>query len=442
MPAVTERLADDARALFEAAVRAVQADRIMAGVTAERLGSRPLEAYRRIVALGIGKAAMTMAGVLERQFADRQIEGAVVVPRAYPQMLPAHLPAPRRIAVLEGEHPVPGAGSLNAGARLLELAASCNEVDLLVALVSGGGPALPAAFADGISLADAQRTFELLLTSGADIHAMNAVRKHLSRLGGGQLARAAHPAEVAALVVSDVVGDDLATIASGPTAPDPATFDDAAQVLRDYGLWSDVPAAVRRHLEAGQRGERAETPKPGDPLFDTVRTTLIGTNRHALEAARAEAGRRGYAVRIAADDVTGEAREVGTAHAEAVRAVASGVPTCLLWGGEPTVTVRGGGKGGRNQELALAAAIALEGAPERCLVLSGGTDGIDGPTDAAGAWATPRTARRARRQGLDPKSCLDNNDSYAFFDALGNLLRPGPTHTNVMDLHVALVQPA
>ncbi len=432
---------DDARAIFAGALRAVQADRLLEAEPLAAHVRRPLHAYRRLVVVGMGKAAMAMAGVLERQLADRKIEGAVVVPAGYPRALPAHVPAPRAIHVLEGEHPVPGPGSLEAGRHVLRLAATCADGDLLVALISGGGTALAAAPAEGVAPADVQRTFELLLKSGADIHAMNAVRKHLSRLGGGQLARAARPAEVAALVVSDVPGDDLSVIASGPTAPDPTTFAGAVHVLREYNLWSAVPRAVRHHLEAGVRGERAETPRPGDALFEHVHTRLVGTNRHALEAARAEAERGGYRARIVAGDVTGEARGVGKEHVRVLQAAGADRPVCLLWGGETTVTVRGDGTGGRNQELALAAALALDGAPHTCVLLSAGTDGMDGPTDAAGAWATPQTLARARRHGLDAQDHLDRNDSHAFFDALGQLLRTGPTHTNVMDVQIGLTGP-
>jgi hydroxypyruvate reductase len=244
-----------------------------------------------------------------------------------------------------------------------------------------------------------------------------------------------------------VVGDDLSVIASGPTVPDPTTFADAARVLRARGPWDAVPERVRRHVEAGVAGEIAETVKPGAERAARASTVLAGGNRDALAAAGAEAARRGYAVRVVSDRLVGEARDAGTAIARAALDMALGmgrdaVPVCLLWGGETTVTVRGAGRGGRNQELALAAALALDGAAADVVVLSGGTDGVDGPTDAAGAWATPATAARARAAGLDPRAALDANDSHTLFRALGALVVTGPTHTNVMDVQVALVRPA
>jgi hydroxypyruvate reductase len=247
---------------------------------------------------------------------------------------------------------------------------------------------------------------------------------------------AAHPATVLALVVSDVVGDDLDVIASGPTVPDPTTFAEARDVLARFGLWDEVPASVRERLS----GDDGETPKPGDARFERATTCLLGTNRTALEAAQGAAEDLGYVARIVRDTVTGEAREVARELVKQALTVDVDGPTCLLWGGETTVTVTGSGTGGRNQELALAAALGLDSADRDVVLLSGGTDGIDGPTDAAGAWATPQTAARARRQGLDPQAFLGDNDAYAFFDHLGQLLRPGPTHTNVMDVQVALLR--
>ncbi len=429
-------MTDDARAIYEAAVRRVQADRLLTDVDWQTWARRPLDAYRRVVVAGLGKASMAMAGVVEAMLEDRLDEGAAVVPHGAPATLPPSLPKPQRVEILGAGHPLPDEGSQRAARRLLALAGSCMEEDLLLVLISGGGTSLCNDFF--VPLEDAQRTYEKLLGAGADIHAMNTVRKHLSRFGGGRLARAAHPAEVLALVVSDVVGDDLSVIASGPTVPDPSTFDDAQAVLRAFDLWEGVPESVRRHLtEAAD-----ETPKADDPVFAKTTTRLIGTNRLALEAARREAEARGYHATLIADDVTGEAREVGPQLVRQALEAAGDAPRCLLWGGETTVTLRGDGKGGRNMEMALAAALALDGVErEACEIvfLSGGTDGIDGPTDAAGAWATPRTAARARQLGLDPQQHLAANDSYPFFDRLGQLLRPGPTHTNVMDVQVALV---
>jgi hydroxypyruvate reductase len=292
-----------------------------------------------------------------------------------------------------------------------------------------------------VSLADVRQTTRLLLEGGVPIDGINTVRKHLSRISGGRLALAAAPARVLALVLSDVVGDDPAVIASGPTVPDPTTVPDALAVLHDAGLMDAVPPAVRRHLDAGAAGEIADTPGPEHPAFGAVTTRVIGTNGTALDAAAREAARLGYAVERVERAVEGEARDVGRRVAEAALALPTDRPTCRLWGGETTVTVTGDGRGGRNQEVALGAAIALDGAEADVVVLSGGTDGIDGPTDAAGGWASPRTADAVRQAGLDPAARLADNDAYAALDAAGALVRTGPTHTNVADVIVALRAP-
>jgi len=298
---------------------------------------------------------------------------------------------------------------------------------------------LTTCFAPGITLEEGQQVVRHLLRCGADIREMNTVRKHISMLGGGRLALKAAPADVAALVISDVLGDDLSVIASGPTVGDPTRVDDAIRVLRDADLWDRVPASVRQHLLAGQHDATLETPKPDDPLFSHVRTNLIGANRLALEAACREATKRGFRARIHKDRVEGEARVAGKLLARRLMAEDEPGWICHLWGGETTVTVKGKGLGGRNQELALGAAFALESAGRPMLLLSGGTDGIDGPTDAAGAFVTPETLRRARQRKRDPQDYLDANDAYTFFLEMNTLLKPGPTHTNVMDVVVGLV---
>lgn len=427
---------DDARAIYSAAVCAVQADQLITPAVLDALGASGDASFRVI---GMGKAAMAMAGVLEARMGASIREGVVVVPHGYPSHLPDRLPAPQRLAVVEAGHPVPDEHSQQIGRRFREIAGSCDADDTLVVLISGGGSALAVDVPEGLTLDDVQQTVQALLTSGAPIQAINAVRKHLSRIKGGQLARTAAPASVHALVVSDVVGDDLSTIASGPTVPDPSTFEDAIEALQEYGVWARVPVAVQRHLEDGRDGAVVETPEPGTAVFDHTTTRLIGSNRDALDAASQAARERGYETHILAHDVTGEARDVAREHVDTLMARADAAPICCLWGGEPTVTVTGNGTGGRNQEIALAAAIALDGSERAMVFLSGGTDGIDGPTDAAGAWATPTTATDARRHGLDPQAHLDDNNAYPFFDELDQLLKPGPTHTNVMDIHIGLV---
>jgi hydroxypyruvate reductase len=431
----------DARSIFDAAVRRVQADHLIDATNPGDWAPRPFPAYDDVRVVGMGKAAMGMAGVLEDRDPALVSDGAVIVPAGYPDTYPDRLPEPSSVRVLEGGHPLPTEGSARAARRLLEHAAAVDEDDLLLVLVSGGGTALSTLPATTLDLDDLRTIYHQLMEGGVSIHGTNVVRKHLTQVGGGRLATAAHPAHVGALVVSDVPGDELSVIASGPTVPDPSTYEEAMQVLYRQGLWHDVPAAIRDHLTAGARGKQPETPPADHPCFDTTQTRLVGTNRTALEAARLAAEERGYRVQSVETDVEGEAREVGRDHVQEMLDADPDTPTCWLWGGETTVTVTGSGKGGRNQEAALGAARAMDGTDREMVFLSGGTDGIDGPTDAAGAWATPATAERARTAGVDPETHLDDNDAYPFFDAIDQLLRPGPTHTNVMDVQVGLALP-
>ena len=431
----------DAIALFRTAVRRVQADRLLAASSPDEWVRGAPEEYERVRVVGMGKAAMSMAGSLETQCSEWVDEGLVIVPEGYPESFPDSLPAPDTIDVQTGGHPLPSAEGVRGARHVRAQAEAATDGELLLVLVSGGGTALSTLPAEPLDLADLRTTYHQLLTSGVPIGPANAVRKHLTTLGGGQLADIAAPATTAGLVVSDVVGNDLATVASGPTVPDPTTYDDAVRALYTYGLWHEVPEAVRTYLAGGAQGQLPETPSSDAPCFDAARTTLLGTNELALEAARAAAENRGYEVRSVTPGVTGEARRVGAEHGQHLRSADVERPTCWLWGGEPTVTVTGDGTGGRNQEVALSAAQALEGDPRDAVFLSGGTDGVDGPTDAAGAWGTPATAQRARDAGLDPEAHLNRNDSYPVFDALGQLLQPGPTHTNVMDIHIGLVRP-
>ncbi|MFQ5569116.1 MAG: glycerate kinase [Rhodothermales bacterium] len=436
------QLVEDAQAIFHAAVRSVQPDQLFqAGDPGDWL-DRLLEAYRRVLVVGAGKASMAMAGAVEPILGSRLDQGVVVVPHGYRATLPETQRAPRQMQVVEAGHPVPDRAGVDAAERVLSLASSCAEEDLLLVLISGGGSALWPVFAGGLSLREVRETTQSLLRSGATIQQINTVRKHLSRIGGGHLAARAYPAMVLTLIISDVVGNDLSVIASGPTVPDRSTFEEAVGVLRIHQLWETIPQAVREHLDRGCRGEVPETPKPGDARLARVRTILLGNNAVALEAARVAAMRQGYEAHSIACDLVGEAREVGREVVQRACQTRSERPVCLLWSGETTVTVTGRGRGGRNQEVALAAALELEGKGRRIVVLSGGTDGIDGPTDAAGAWATPHTARRARADGLEPRTYLDDNDAYSFFDRYGGLLRTGPTHTNIMDVQIVLIAPA
>ena len=393
-----------------------------------------LVAVERIWIVGGGKAATAMAAALYGILGQR-LSGGLVVTK-YGHTDPTLETGP--VEVVEAGHPLPdGAGVAGTG-RVADILAAATERDLVLAVVSGGGSALLALPAQGLALADLQATTDLLLRCGATIVELNIVRKHLSQIKGGGMARLAGRAAVAGLVLSDVVGDPLDAIASGPLSPDPTTFGDAWTVLERYDLVQAVPSAVRERLQAGLEGRVPDTPKADDPVFERVQAAIVGSNRLAAEAAVQTARDRGLNALLLSTFVEGEARQVARVAAALARELAGfdrpvPRPACLVWGGETTVTVCGGGKGGRNQELALAAALATENLPGVLLVALG-TDGTDGPTDAAGAVASGKTVARARAIGLDPVQHLEDNDAYPFFDALGDLIRTGPTGTNVNDL--------
>jgi glycerate 2-kinase len=401
--------------------------------------SYDLAAVERVRVVGAGKAAAAMAAALHAILADR-LSGGLAVTKYDHASLGAG-----PIELVEAGHPLPDQAGVAAAERMAQLLAGGTERDLVLAIISGGGSALLALPAAGISLADLQATTGLLLRSGATIGEMNAVRKHLSQVKGGGLARLAAPSPLIGLILSDVVGDPLDAIASGPTAPDPTTFADAWAALERYDLAERVPAPVRDRLQAGRHGDLVETPKPGDPVFDRVQNVIISSNRLAAEAAVLEAQAWGLNALLLSTFIEGEARQVARVAAALAKELAYHDrpvprPACLVWGGETTVTVYGAGRGGRNQELALAAALALDGVPN-VLLAALGTDGTDGPTDAAGAVVTGETAARARALGLDAATHLTNNDAYSLFDALGDLLRTGPTGTNVNDLLFILAYP-
>jgi hydroxypyruvate reductase len=396
--------------------------------------SYDLSGIGRVWVIGGGKAAVAMTAALQAILPGRLAGGLVVTKYGHAGQDLDTGP----VKVVEAGHPVPDERGVAGAQRMADLLAGVRSADLVLAVISGGGSALLTLPASGLSLDDLQATTELLLRSGATIVELNTVRKHLSQIKGGGLARLAGPAQVASLVLSDVVGDPLDAIASGPLVPDPTTFDDAWQVLARYDLVERVPPAVRQRLEAGQRGKVPETPKPGAAIFRQVQTVVVGSNRLAAEAAVEAARARKLNALLLSTFVEGEAREVARVAVALAKELTSNNrpvarPACLVWGGETTVTVRGEGRGGRNQELALAAALALEGVPGVVLVALG-TDGTDGPTDAAGAVATGQTVARARALGLDARAHLADNDAYPFFDALGDLICTGPTGTNVNDL--------
>jgi glycerate-2-kinase len=390
-----------------------------------------------MTAIGAGKASARMAAALEEIIGPQLDRGLVVV--KYDHAVPT-----RRIDVCEAGHPVPDQAGQRAAARIVDFIGSLAPEDLLFVLLSGGASSLLAAPASGLTLRDKRRTTDLLLRSGATIHDINCVRKHLSSIKGGRLA-AATKARIVSLILSDVQGDDLGTIGSGPTAPDPSSFADARAVLQRYGIWDAAPARVRAHLLAGSRKVHEETPKPGSPLFRLVDNHIIGNNRLAVEAVAAEARRAGFTPLVLTTSLTGEAKDAARVFGAIGRELVAfnrpaNRPACVIAGGELTVTVRGAGKGGRAQEFALAAALEITGLPGICIAALG-TDGTDGPTDAAGAVVDGDTVSRAARQGIDPRDALRRSDSYAFFKKAGGHIVTGPTGTNVNDLHLLLAWP-
>jgi glycerate 2-kinase len=377
----------------------------------------------RTIVVGAGKASAAMALAVEDHWKG-ELSGLVIT--RYGHGAPC-----KRIEIVEASHPVPDASGRDAALRLGKLVKGLSQDDLVLCLISGGGSALLAAPAPGLTLEDKQSVNRQLLSCGAPISEMNCVRKHLSALKGGRLAATAYPADVVSLIISDVPGDDPAIVASGPTVPDPTTRADALNILRKYKF--DLPAHVWAFLET----EAAETPKPGDPRFAKVRTKMIAAPAQSLAAAAKLARDAGYRVIDLGDRIEGEAREV--AQAQAAEALATKGPAVILSGGETTVTLKGKGRGGRNAEYALALAIALNG-QANISAIAGDTDGIDGSEDNAGALVTADTLKRAKARGLDAKAFLANNDAYSFFAGLGDLIVTGPTRTNVNDFRAILIE--
>ncbi|MFQ5578643.1 MAG: glycerate kinase, partial [Anaerolineae bacterium] len=391
-----------------------------------------LNEFERVLVVGFGKGSAPMAHAAHSLLADRITAGLVIV--KYNHTLPPAVDI-SPVKLVEAGHPVPDSGGVANTRALINLLDHTTDRDLILCLISGGGSALFVQPAPGLSLAQVQDVTQHLLNAGAPIADVNTVRKHLSVVKGGQLARLARPATLLSLIVSDVAGDRLDTIASGPTAPDPSTFTAALDILDTHRLTRRLPPAVVAHLRAGAQGRAPETPKPGDPAFERVQNVIIANNRMALNAAAQKARRLGFTPTVTPTFVEGEARRVGQEVALMAQklcqpANARPKPAAIIWGGETTVTVRGTGRGGRNQELALAAALQLADCPD-VLVACVATDGNDGPTDAAGAFADGTTVRRAVAANLSPQACLNNNDSYHFFRATGDLIVTGPTNTNV-----------
>lgn len=408
--------------------------------------------FSRLVVTGFGKASWQMARAVEESLGPEAISDGVIITKyghagktssGTGHTRGGPCAGLKKIKVREGSHPVPDSNGMKATEEIIRLLAHATEETLVLCLVSGGGSALFVSPCEGITLGEKQTVTDLLLKSGADITELNAVRKHLSRVKGGRLAEIAAPAEIISLMISDVIGDRLDVIASGPTAPDSSTFQDALNVIRKYSLAERAPAAVMKLLERGVKGEIPDTPKQGHPAFARVQNLIVGSNRIAIERARQEAEALGCRTEVLSSEITGEARDVGAwlaATAQEARAGGGRTTRCFVSGGETTVHVTGKGKGGRNTELALSFAMAADGM-QGVTLLSAGTDGTDGPTDAAGAIVDGSTVKKSKSRGLEPEKFLENNDSYTLFKAIDSLLITGPTGTNVMDVQIMIVEP-
>lgn len=438
-----EKLRKDAVSIFEAGVRAVDPENavkrhlILKKGVLQVNGSRyALSGFENIYVIGMGKAAAPMARAVEDILGTRITAGIINVKYG-------HTAALKKVKINEASHPLPDEAGLEGAREIAALLGKTGERDLVVFLISGGGSALLPLPAEGLTLKDKQNLTQSLLECGATIHEINVLRKHVSQVKGGRLARLAYPSTLISLILSDVAGDDLDSIASGPTVPDRSTFVDCMEIIGKYGLEGKLSAGLVNYIERGGKGEEEETPKPGDPAFERTQNVIVGSNIAAARAAKERASALGYNSLILSTSIGGETAEAAKLHAAIAREVVSSgnpvdAPACIISGGETTVKVVGKGKGGRNQEFALSLAVDIDGL-ENVLALSGGTDGTDGPTEAAGAVADGTTMERARKLGLDANRHLGENDSYNFFKPLGDLLMTGPTNTNVMDLRVVLV---
>ncbi len=433
----------DIRGIFDAGLKAAdpgEAIRRAVKLAGKRLmiGDRKydLRAFDRVVVVGAGKAAASMALALEGILGSDITEGMITTKYGYGLALDI-------VSVTEAGHPIPDESGVRGSERMLSLLQDAGGRDLVLCVISGGGSALLPLPAGDITLHDKQNTTQALLDCGADIHEINTIRKHISGIKGGRLAEAAFPATLVALILSDVPGDDLDVIASGPTVPDRSTFQDCITIVDKYDLGEHLPLSVTAHLKSGVQGKEPETPKPGDRVFDKTFALVIGSCALSVSSAKQKAVELGYNTVILSSSIEGETRDVAKVHAAIAKEILKSgnpvsVPGCVISGGETTVTIRGNGLGGRNMEFVLAAAMEIEG-HDGITLLSGGTDGTDGPTDAAGAIADGTTARDVRGRGYDAAGYLRNNDSYHFFEATGDLLMTGPTMTNVMDLRIILV---
>jgi hydroxypyruvate reductase len=377
-----------------------------------------------------------MAQAVEEILGDWITKGLIAT--KYGHLLPL-----KKTEIIEAGHPIPDQNGFEGAKKIKNLLKKSGPKDLVIFLLSGGGSALLPFPADGIGLKEKQEVTQLLLDCGADIKEINTIRKHISQMKGGWLAKWAYPSTVIGFILSDVVGDQLDVIGSGPTVPDPSTFEEVWETIKKYDLLNEISPSIQKYLQLGKEGKKEETPKPGGVVFEKVYNSLIGSNILALRAAEKEANFLGLNTLILSSSIVGETREAALFHSAIAKEVVSSGnpiprPACILSGGETTVTIKGTGLGGRNQEFALAGAIEISGI-EKVVLLSGGTDGTDGPTDATGAVADHTTIDRANSMGMDPKVYLKDNNAYPFFKNLGDLLITGPTHTNVMDVRILLV---
>lgn len=394
--------------------------------------------YSQIFIVGGGKATAPMAKAMEDLLGDRISKGIINVKYGFTEELSF-------TKIIEADHPLPDQNGIDGTKKILDLLDSAGEDVLIFSLISGGGSALLPQPVGGISLGEKQDVTRRLLECGASIDEINAIRKHISSTKGGQMARAASPATTVNLMLSDVVGDKMDVIASGPFVPDMSTFEDVWTILEKYKLIEDIPVSIKEYLTDGVKHQVHETPKEGDPIFRKVYNFIIGSNILALEAVKDEAENMGYNALILSSMVEGETKEVAKVHTAIAREILNSgwpvnPPACIVSGGETTVTIRGKGLGGRNQEFCLATAMEITDLPPRMVVLSGGTDGNDGPTPAAGAIVDPLTVDRGKSKGMDASTYLENNDSYHFFKEIDELLITGPTNTNVMDVRIILVR--
>lgn len=415
----------------------VEGDRFFFGTEGQPKTELNLTEFDRIFLVGAGKATAPMARAVEHLLGERIQKGIINVKYGFTADLAL-------TEVIEAGHPVPDENGVKGTQKILELLYGTGEKDLIISVISGGGSALLPQPGENITLSEKQKITRQLLACGASINEINTVRKHISASKGGQMARAAFPATIVNLMLSDVVGDTMDVIASGPFVPDSSTFKDVEAIFRKYDM-EDVPASIREHLKAGLENRIPETPKADDAIFDRVFNFIVGSNIMALETASEKAKELGYETLILSSMVEGETREVALVHtAIAKEIVKTGrpipPPACIISGGETTVTIRGDGLGGRNQEFGLAACLDLVGLPPRVVVLCGGTDGNDGPTDAAGAVVDPFTVTRGREAGMEAADYLKNNDAYHFLGKTQDLLITGPTNTNVMDVRLVLVR--